>query len=200
MLLFLILLDLFGILVIVFLIFKGMKCITISDIIEWSDRRNIIRNNFHKKGLDICVEYPAIFRSSKVLRDFIVDMADFFHFKSTWKSRLTLIADELNNNSIEYWSKEGEINKMIIKTLIKWDKVEVCLEVEDTGNGSKAKTANDMESLRDKKKDSNFKNHNSIRGRGLFMIISRLVDELYFKDTSNGWLIVWVRKKIEIEK
>ena len=79
-----------------------MKCITISDIIESSDRKDIIRNNFNKDGLDISVEYPAIFRSSKVLRDFIVDMSDFFHFQTTWKSRLTLIADELNNNGIEY--------------------------------------------------------------------------------------------------
>jgi len=95
-----------------------MKCITISDIIEQSDRQDIIRKNFHKNGLDISVEYPAIFRSSKVLRDFIVDMADFFHFKSTWKSRLTLIADEMNNNGIEYGSEESDVNKMIIRTLI----------------------------------------------------------------------------------
>ncbi|MCD5380932.1 ATP-binding protein [Candidatus Gracilibacteria bacterium] len=177
-----------------------MKCITISDIIESSGRKDIIRKNFNKKGLDICVEYPAIFRSSKVLRDFIVDMADFFHFKSTWKSRLTLIADELNNNSIEYGSKENDINKMIIRTLIKGDKVEVCLEVEDTGNGKDAKTALEMEGLRDKNKTKGFDNHKSIRGRGLFMIISRLVDELYFRDLEKGGLVVGIKKEIEIEK
>ncbi len=177
-----------------------MKCITISDIIESSDRKDIIRKNFHKNGLDISVEYPAIFRSSKVLRDFIVDMADFFHFKSTWKSRLTLIADEMNNNGIEYGSKENDINKMIIRTFINWDSVEVSLEVEDTGHWKDAKTAAEMEDLRDKKKWATFAEHNSIRWRGLFMIISRLVEELYFKDTKTWGLIVGIKKKIEIEK
>lgn len=185
---------------IVFLSFKEMKCITISDIIESSDRKDIIRKNFHKNGLDISVEYPAIFRSSKVLRDFIIDMADFFHFKSTWKSRLTLIADEMNNNGIEYGSEETDVNKMIIRTLINWDNVEVCLEVEDTWHWKESKTAKQMEALRDQKKGATFEGHNSIRGRGLFMIISRLVEELYFKDTPSGWLIVWIKKKIEIEK
>ena len=177
-----------------------MKCINIFEIIESSDRKNIIRDNFHEEGLDICVEYPAIFRSSKVLRDFIVDMADFFHFKSTWKSRLTLIADELNNNSIEYWSLENEVNTMTIRTLIKWDVVEVCLEVEDTWKWEHAKTALEMEEIRDKKVDTSFNNHRSIRWRGLFMIISRLVDDLYFQDAKQWWLIVWIKKKIEIEK
>lgn len=185
---------------IVFFIYVPMKCISISDIIEPSDRIDIIRKNFHEKGLDITVEYPAIFRSSKVLRDFIVDMSNFFHFKSTWISRLTLIADELNNNWIEYWSRAEDINKMIIKTIIKWDKVEVHLEVEDTGLGKQAKTASQMEKIRNKNRWTNFEQHRSIRGRGLFMIISNLVDELYFKDTESGWLKVWIIKKIEIEK
>jgi hypothetical protein len=79
-----------------------MKHINIFDIIEKSDREYIIASCFDKNGLDIQVEYPAIFRSAKVLRDFIVDMADFFNFETKWKSRLTLIADELNNNGIEY--------------------------------------------------------------------------------------------------
>jgi hypothetical protein len=50
----------------------------------------------------VIVEYPAIFQSAKILRDFIIDIAEFFRFKNTRKSRLTIIADELNNNSIEY--------------------------------------------------------------------------------------------------
>jgi hypothetical protein len=32
----------------------------------------------------------------------------------------------------------------------------------------------------------NFKEHKSIRGRGLFLIIINIVDELYFKNTDTG--------------
>jgi len=80
-----------------------MKNINISNLVTKEERQHIIKSNFDKKWLDICIEYPAIFASSKVLRDFIIEIADFFHFKWMWKSRFTLIADELNNNWIEYW-------------------------------------------------------------------------------------------------
>jgi len=176
-----------------------MKLITISDIIDKSERQHIIKSNFNKNWLDIIVEFPAIFQSAKVLRDFIVDMADFFNFKRTWKSRLTIIADELNNNSIEYWSIESDINKMIIRTVIVWDKVELILEVEDTWNGKESKTAKEMTNLKKKRINNWFKDHKSIRWRGLFLIITKLVDDLYFKDSEKWWLIVWIKKKIEIE-
>jgi hypothetical protein len=58
-----------------------MKNINISDLITREERQNIIESTFNEGGLNICIEYPAIFRSAKVLRDFIVDISDFFHFK-----------------------------------------------------------------------------------------------------------------------
>jgi hypothetical protein len=58
-----------------------MTIINISNLITKEEREHIIKSNFNRNGLDITVEYPAIFRSSKVLRDFIIDIADFFHFK-----------------------------------------------------------------------------------------------------------------------
>jgi len=176
-----------------------MKNINISNLIIREERQHIIKSIFDKKGLDIKIEYPAIFASSKVLRDFIIDIAEFFNFKWTWKSRLILIADELNNNAIEYGSLENEINKIHIKIITLWDKIELTLEVEDTWNWKEAKTAKEMILKRNTKKLLWFNKNNWIRGRGLFMIIERLVDELYFKDWENWGLIVWVRKKIEIE-
>lgn len=176
-----------------------MKNINISNLITKEERQHIIKSNFDKNWLDICVEYPAIFASAKVLRDFIVDIADFFHFKWMWKSRLTLIADELNNNAIEYWSLKNDINKMSIKVIIINNEVELILQVEDTGKWKESKTAKEMILLRNTKKLKWFHKNNWIRWRGLFMIIERLVDELYFKDWENGGLIVWIRKKIEID-
>jgi hypothetical protein len=177
-----------------------MKNINISNLITKEERQYIIESTFDKKWLDITIEYPAIFRSAKVLRDFIVDIADFFHFKWTWKSRLTLIADELNNNWIEYWSIEWDINKMIIKIITINDELELILEVEDTWKWKEAKTAKEMILKRNTKKLLWFNKNNWIRWRGLFMIIEKLVDELYFRDSEKWGLIVWIRKKIEIEK
>jgi len=176
-----------------------MKNINISNLITKEERLHIIKSNFDKKWLDITIEYPAIFASSKVLRDFIIDISDFFHFGWIWKSRLTLIADELNNNSIEYWSIETDINKMRINLLLENDEIKLILEVEDTGKWKEAKTAKDMILKRNTKKLKWFHKNNWIRWRWLFMIIEKLVDELYFKDSENGWLIVGICKKIEIE-
>lgn len=180
-----------------------MKKINIDDLILREDRQEIIESTFDKNWLDICIEYPAIFRSAKVLRDFIVDIADFFNFKWTWKSRLTLIADELNNNWIEYWSIETDTNLMTIRTIIEWWEVSLVLEVEDTGNWKDSKTADEMNKKRKEKEEQKKKGElkNSwIRGRWLYLIITKLVDELYFKDSEKWWLIVWIKKKIEIEK
>lgn len=179
-----------------------MKKINISDLMTREERLHTIESTFDKNGLDITIEYPAIFRSAKVLRDFIVDIADFFNFKWTWKSRLTLIADELNNNWIEYWSVESDINKMIIKIIIINNKVELVLEVEDTWNWSDSKTAEEMNKKReekDKEKKAIWFQSTWIRWRWLYLIITKLVDELYFEDSKKWWLIVWVKKKIEIE-
>jgi hypothetical protein len=47
-----------------------------------------------------------------------------------------------------------------------------------------------MEEYRDLRKNEDFSHHTSIRGRGLFLIIIKIVDELYFRNTQNGGLIV----------
>jgi hypothetical protein len=55
------------------------------------------------------------------------------------------------------------------------------------------------EKLRKNKQNKIIPN-NSIRWRWLFMIIDKLVDKLYFKDSKNWWLIVGIEKKLRIKK
>jgi len=93
-----------------------------------------------------------------------------------------LIVDELNNNAIEYGSKKGDLNKMTF-SFQRNTKTLLSIEVEDSGAGKDAKNAETMRKLQSTKIKEGFENHASIRGRGLFMIIVNLVDELYFKDS-----------------
>jgi anti-sigma regulatory factor (Ser/Thr protein kinase) len=114
-----------------------------------------------------------------------------------WKNRLVLVIDELNNNAIEYWSKPWDKNKIIFKISNTKKYFLFNIEVYDSGLGKLTKTADEMEIIRNKKKEAWFNKYKSIRGRGLFLIIEKLVDKLYFKDWENWELIVWIEKKIE---
>ena len=57
-----------------------------------------------------------------------------------------------------------------------------------------------MCNLAEKKKKRWFDNYHSIRWRGLFLIIDKMVDKLYFKDSKNWWLIVWLKKEISLDE
>lgn len=175
-----------------------MKIVNISDIIDKEKRDNIIKNTFVDNLLDISIKYSSDFTNAKVLRDFIIDVSDFFCFSWTWKSRLTLIVDELNNNAVEYWSLKNDINILRLKIIREEDLYDLSLEVEDSWKWEKHKTAKEMILLRNKKKLKWFFKNEWIRWRWLFMIIEKLVDELYFKDSENWWLIVWIKKKINL--
>ena len=109
-----------------------------------------------------------------------------------------LIINKLNNNAIKYWSKSWELNTFVL-ILKKEDMWKFYIEsfVTDTGNGDHAKKSSDMESLREAHKNKDFTSHDSIRRRGLFLIISQLVDALYFKDDTSGWLTVGIQKLLE---
>ncbi len=149
------------------------------------------------KDFEINIDFVSDFKSAKLLRNFVSSLSEKISIDNIWKSRLILVADELNNNAIEYWSKSWEMNLFKI-TITHIDKgFNLNIEVHDTWNWPKAKKSFEMEEMRDNKKKEWFSNHNSIRGRGLFMIIEKLVDELYFKDSESWWLIVWINKKFE---
>lgn len=110
---------------------------------------------------------------------------------------MVLIVDELNNNAIEYGSTPNEMNALeIYLEKLPQESFNIRISVEDTGTWEHAKTAQEMEQLRSERLEKWFKSHSSIRGRGLFMIISNLVDTLYFKDSDSHGLIVGIEKKL----
>ena len=169
------------------------------------DENFFLENNFledlsHKKDTEIIINFISDFKSAKILRNFIWELSKVLNIDNIWNSRLTLIVDELNNNAIEYWSKFWEINifKIAINFNSNWFVLNI--EVSDTWNWVASKTAKEMILLRNKKKLNWFHKNNWIRGRGLFMIIEKLVDKLYFKDAPSWGLTVWIEKKFEIKK
>ena len=150
------------------------------------------------KQTEIVFEYISDFSSSKVLREFLSNLSEKINIESIWKSRIILIVDELNNNAIEYWTKIWDYNIIRIFLHRKRSNLDIQIEVEDKWNWLRPKTAEEMEELRKNRLSIDFKKHNSIRWRGLFLIITKLVDSLYFKNSSNWGLIVWIKKEIKI--
>jgi hypothetical protein len=72
------------------------------------------------------------------------------------------------------------------------------IEVEDSWKWKEHKNSLEMVNIWKIKLKEWFTNNNSIRWRGLFLIIKNIVDDLYFTDSNTWWLIVWVNKKIKI--
>lgn len=165
---------------------------------SYQEKRKIIEAFIQNGAIEVEFSYDSDFKSAKILRDYVELVSSLLWVENKRKSRLVLITDEMNNNAIEYGSKNGEINTMTI--IIKKDKgkkVLIQVETKDTGNGIRPKKAKEMEELKENRLKEWFDHYASIRGRGLFMIILNLVDELYFKDSAEGGLIVWVRKLIK---
>lgn len=160
------------------------------------DKKNLLQSKLSWEGLSVNFLYDSDFKSAKILRDYVEAACDILGLENKWKSRLILITDELNNNAIEYGSWVWEKNNMRFSILQGSDWIHIQTEIEDTWKGTFAKTAEEMENLRKERTVKWFKNHDSIRWRGLFMIITNLVDNLYFKDSENGWLIVGIQKTL----
>lgn len=157
-----------------------------------------IKKNYNNWELKINFLFESDFVNAKLLRDATLLILDTLGFQSIWKSRFTLIIDELNNNSIEYWSNSWEINSMKVHIKNQNNSFEVNIEVEDTWNWKSSKKASEMELLRETRIQKGFQNHDSIRWRWLFLIITKLVDKLYFKDSEKWGLIVGITKTIEL--
>lgn len=54
-----------------------------------------------------------------------------------------------------------------------------------------------MEEVRKLKEMQGFDSYLGKRGRGLFQLISNLVDELYFQDSESGGLTVGIKKNLK---
>jgi len=180
-----------------------MDKIEVLGLYNITNRDKFILNFINNNSINIEFEYLSDFIHTKILRDYIKDICILMWLDSKNITRLILIIDEMNNNSIEYWSKKWDLNKLRVNITKKIDKnqketFELIVEVEDSWKWSRPKKALEMETLRAHQLKLWYAQHSSIRWRGLFMIIVNLVDRLYFKDTSSWWLIVWIKKKIII--
>lgn len=175
-----------------------MHSININNLPNPFDMESFISEKIFDKSIDIEFIYNSDFKNAKILRDFINIICSKLWFPKKDISRFILIIDELNNNAIEYWTELNWENKIRIKTSRNWESIDVIIEVEDTGKWNKHKSALEMETLRAHQLKLWYGNHESIRWRGLFMIIVKSVDRLYFKDTVTWGLIVWIKKNIKI--
>ena len=111
---------------------------------------------------------------------------------------MVLISDELNNNAIEYGTSTWWYNILRVQIEKKKKTCNLVLEVEDDWKWNNPKTALEMETLRAHQLKKWYLEHNSIRWRWLFLITVQIVDRLYFKNSANWGLIVWIKKEIKI--
>lgn len=61
-------------------------------------------------------------------------LCKYFHIPPKWRTRIILIVDELNNNAIEYGSKQGDMNIMYIDIQKRENNIlDFSLRVQDAG-------------------------------------------------------------------
>jgi len=92
-----------------------MKYISLDDIINKLEEETFISSLFDGKNISIAVQYESKFPNAKVLREFVDEIAKHANIEPKWRTRLVLIVDELNNNAIEYGSKENDTNILKIE-------------------------------------------------------------------------------------
>jgi anti-sigma regulatory factor (Ser/Thr protein kinase) len=146
---------------------------------------------------EILVSYQSDYGQTKMIRDNILYLFERNNINVPWKNRFALISDELVNNSIEYGSMPLDKNELYVKFSREDNKLKVRIEVSDTGRGAEAKTSQEMEEIRKLQEMRGFDGYLGKRGRGLFQLVTNLVDELYFRDGSSGGLVVGIRKEFE---
>ncbi len=176
-----------------------MFSLNIDNLDKTFDKSGFISEQMEDKNIDIEFIWCSCFSNAQTIRIFVELIFTLLWFDKRDVSKFILVIDELFNNAVEYWTKEGDDNKIRIKSINTKDNLEIIIEVEDRWNWKKHKTALEMETLRAHRLKRWYGNHDSIRWRGLFMIAVKTVDRVYFKDTSEGGLIVWLRKKIKKE-
>lgn len=167
--------------------------------LEYTDLVDFVDTHISDVGnFDLELVFKADYNQSKIIRDLILLLFQRNSIDVPWKNRFVLISDELVNNSIEYGSLPLDKNRFIIHFQTENGVLSITMEVCDTGRGMESKTSQEMEELKVLKEASGFEWYLWKRGRGLFQLVTNLVDELYFRDNPNGGLIVGVRKKMEI--
>lgn len=167
--------------------------------LEYNELLDFVNNNVSDMGnFDLELIFKADYNQSKIIRDLILTLFQKNNIEVPWKNRFALISDELVNNSIEYGSLPLDKNRFTIHFQTQDKILTINMEVCDTGRWLESKTSQEMEELKTIKESAWFDGYLGKRGRGLFQLVTNLVDELYFKDNANGGLIVGVRKKMDI--
>lgn len=149
-------------------------------------------------NFDLELIFKSDYNQSKIIRDLMLFLFQKNNIDVPWKNRFALISDELVNNSIEYGSLPLDKNLFTIHFNTQKGKLTINMEVCDTGRGLESKTSQEMDELKKRKESIGFDGYLGKRGRGLFQLITNLVDELYFKDSPSGGLIVGVKKAMNI--
>ena len=147
---------------------------------------------------ELVITYESDYTNTRLLRDIVDDFCVRFNVPVKWRTRIVLIFDELNNNAIEHGGVKGDAHicyialKKIKKGII------VSWYVEDTGNTDHAKSYLELRELQKSMRHKDFSQHTPIRGRGLFLIISQIVDVLEFQESSLGGVRVYFEKTITL--
>lgn len=149
-------------------------------------------------NFDLEVIFKADYNQSKIIRDFILFLFERNKINVPWKNRFVLVSDELVNNSIEYGSLPLDKNSFTIHFKTEQWFLNVNIETQDTGKWFESKTSKEMEEIRQIKESEWFTGYLWKRGRWLFQLVTHVVDELYFRDSPDGWLVVGIRKKLEL--
>ena len=175
-----------------------MQQYILKDFYSSEMRKQLIQKIHEDSSIDISINYESDFSNAKILRELTDDFCKALGVSPKWRTRVVLIIDELNNNAIEYGSKKWDTNILYMSAQKTDDNgLNLCVEVSDSGKWEYSKIAQEMEELREKHANKDFKIHHSIRGRGLFLIIHQLVDELCFIDNAQWGLTVQVQKFLQ---
>lgn len=145
------------------------------------------------------IDFIADHAQSRIIRDIVGNIFEFFKLVAPWKGRFTLVADELINNAIEHGSAEGDLNYCIIDVHQDTIIFRITMEIHDTGHGDGVKNPEALQEIREEKlhKDQMELWH---RGRWLFLITEKIVDRLTFESSPLGGIMVKIEKVIPITK
>lgn len=145
--------------------------------------------------ITIIIPKDAYFLSG--IRDFTLSLTrNMTGFSNQWAYRFQSVVDELCNNAIEHGSGPSQEIKLNF-----FSKVGEYIEliVEDSGTGHAKVKADDMKNLVFERSHPEYLKSIGLRGRGLAQIVSSWTDELEFKNSEKGGLVVRVRKYLKHE-
>ena len=147
------------------------------------------------KETKITITLPSDSYFISGIRDFTLALGqNLTEMNEQWAYRLQSVVDEICNNAVEYGSTPGDEIKV---TFISVKGESLAIEVEDKGTGKNKTNAAKMTKEMEENKNESYALNLNIRGRGLTMIVNSWTDELEFKDSKEGGIIVRVKKYIK---